>query len=314
MKFEYEAFDRRGIRFRKTIRAETWDEAASKIRARGFLPLSVSGISRGEEDARKRHSAFRRILPRYPFPRHRDVLYLTRRLATLLGSGISVGRSLEILKNQFYGMPMEKVVSDVREALDRGRSLADSFGEHPKIFGEFFRAVVHAGEFGGDLDGSLRRMADQLELARARKRKLTTSLIYPTIVVILTFTIVTVIGTFIIPFFRKVYESSGMTQLPRLTEILLSINQMFLNNWYWLAGTVVATVVGVIAARKTPRGRYSTDYAILRIPIMGGMIRRHNLAWFHRTLGAMQESGVGLIEGLEVVRRVVHNHVPPSPT
>ncbi len=309
MKFEYEAFDRKGERFRKTINAENWDEATTKIRARGYLPLTVSGITRGEEDARKQRSVLRRLVPRVPWPRHKDVIYFTRRMATLLGSGISVGRSLEILKNQFYGQPMEKVVSDVREALDRGRSFADSFAEHPRTFGEFYRAVVHAGEFGGDLDGSLRRLADQLELARARKRKLVSSLIYPVIVILLSFTIVTIIATFIIPFFREVYESSGMTELPALTEGLLKVNQTFLDCWWILALLITAVVSSVVFGRKTKKGRYAMDLALLRIPVVGGMIRRHNLAWFHRTLGAMQESGVGLIEGLEVVRRVVNNTV-----
>lgn len=309
MKFEYEAFDRSGDRFRKTIKAETWDEATSKIRARGFLPLSVSGISRGEEDARKQKSFFRRLIPRVPWPKHKEVIYFTRRMATLLGSGISVGRSLEILKNQFYGQPMEAVLSDVREALDRGHSFADSFGEHPKTFGEFYRAVVHAGEFGGDLDGSLKRLADQLELGRARKRKLVSSLIYPGIVLVLSFTIVTIIGTFIIPFFREVYESSGMTELPALTEGLLAFNQAFLDHWYFFIGGIILIVSSIVSARRTVQGLYVTDYILLRIPVVGSMIRRHNLSWFHRTLGAMQESGVGLMEGLEVVRRVVKNTV-----
>jgi type IV pilus assembly protein PilC len=238
----------------------------------------------------------------------KDLVLFTRQFATMINAGLPLVQSLDILANQ---QPNKKAAEKIRAVLsdvESGSTLADAMGRHRDFFSEIYVNMVAAGEAGGILDVILLRLAEYLEAADKLRRKVKGAMFYPVTVMSFAALAIAVLLIFVIPTFAGFFESAGVA-LPLPTRIVMGLSD-FLIAWWWAVAAVLAGVGWVLRAyRRTPAGRLTTDQLLLRIPMLGGILRKAAIARFSRTLGTLVQSGVPILDGLEITARTAGNRV-----
>ena len=238
----------------------------------------------------------------------KDLVLFTRQFATMINAGLPLVQSLDILANQQPNKKAAEKIAAVLSDVESGSTLADAMGRHKDFFSEIYVNMVTAGEAGGILDVILLRLAEYLEAAEKLKRKVKGAMFYP--LTVLGFSGLAIAGLliFVIPTFAGFFESANVP-MPLLTRFVMGMSD-FLLAWWW------ALVAGIIGAgwmirtyRKTPAGRLATDRLLLRIPVLGGVLRKSAIARFSRTLGTLVQSGVPILDGLEITARTSGNRV-----
>jgi type IV pilus assembly protein PilC len=238
----------------------------------------------------------------------KDLVLFTRQFATMINAGLPLVQSLDILANQQPNKKAAEKIAAVLSDVESGSTLADAMGRHKDFFSEIYVNMVTAGEAGGILDVILLRLAEYLEAAEKLKRKVKGAMFYP--LTVLSFSGLAIAGLliFVIPTFAGFFESANVP-MPLLTRFVMGMSD-FLLVWWW------ALVAGIIGAgwlirtyRKTPAGRLATDRLLLRIPVLGGVLRKSAIARFSRTLGTLVQSGVPILDGLEITARTSGNRV-----
>jgi type IV pilus assembly protein PilC len=238
----------------------------------------------------------------------KDLVLFTRQFATMINAGLPLVQSLDILANQQPNKRAAEKIAAVLSDVESGSTLADAMGRHKDFFSEIYVNMVTAGEAGGILDVILLRLAEYLEAAEKLKRKVKGAMFYP--VTVLSFSGLAIAGLliFVIPTFAGFFESANVP-MPLLTRFVMGLSD-FLLAWWW---ALVAAMVGagwmIRTYRKTSAGRLVTDRLLLRIPVLGGVLRKSAIARFSRTLGTLVQSGVPILDGLEITARTSGNRV-----
>ena len=238
----------------------------------------------------------------------REVAVFMRLFATMIGAGLPLLQSLNILARQTDRGSFRKVVRRLIHDVESGETLAGAMGRHPKVFSELSVNMVAAGEAAGALDTVLVRLAEFLEKNSALGRKIRTAMVYPAMIVGVAVPTVAILLVFVIPTFQTMFASSGVP-LPLPTRIVIGASEVVKSSWWMLliAGTACLVVLG--RARRTDRGRLLADRLLLSIPVLGNLLRKAAVARFTRTLGTLVASGVSILEGLEVTARIAGNRV-----
>jgi type II secretion system protein F len=237
-----------------------------------------------------------------------DVAAFTRQLATLLRAGIPLAESIGALVDQIEKVKLKYIVGEVKTAVNEGSALADALAKHPKAFDELFISMVRAGEAAGNLDDVLSRLADFMEGAQKLKSKVQGAMIYPIIMMVVGLGIMSVLMIFVIPEITRMFVQQGKT-LPWNTALLIWVSD-FLKSYIGLL--LIAGVVGAIGFfkwSKSASGRPIWDNFVLKLPLIGPLVRQVAVARFARTLGTMLQSGVPMLRALEISREVMGNVV-----
>ena len=233
---------------------------------------------------------------------------VTRQMGTLLSSGIPLAETLKAIIEQAEQRSTETMFREIRERINQGSSLADALAEHPGMFGELYVNMVRAGEATGNVDVVLRRLADYLQAQRAMRRKIVSALTYPVMMIGIGLIVVSILMTVVVPKITQMLLDQGQT-LPTPTRVLIFISELFKSYW-WAAGLLLALVFFVIErVYKTDKGRLWLDTMVLRIPVLGDLMRKQAVARFTRTLSTLLQSGVPAVNSLEITRKVVGNRV-----
>ncbi len=238
----------------------------------------------------------------------KDLSVFTRQFATMVNAGLPLVQCLDVLGRQLEKPHFKEVVQKVTADVEGGSTLAEALGEHPKVFSDLYVNMIAAGEAGGILDVILQRLAVFLEKADALQRKVKGAMTYPAIVLTVAGGACIFMLMFVIPVFAKMFSDFGGT-LPAPTRIVMGLSDFLRDYWWALAGGVAVATVAFKRFRATPRGRYLTDKAGLRFPILGNVIRKSGVARFTRTLGTLIGSGVPILQGLEITSRTAGNKV-----
>ena len=235
-----------------------------------------------------------------------EIAAFTRQMATLLRSGIPLAESLGALVEQVQNVRFKAPLSEVRSAVNEGSALADALARHPKLFDELFVSMVRAGELAGNLDEVLTRLADFLEASQKLKSKIQGAMIYPLVMLVVGVGIMTVLMIKVIPEITSMFSSAGRT-LPLNTRILIATSGFFGRNILWL---FLATIIGIILFVKWSRskdGKPVWHAFVLRLPVVGELVRTINVGRFARTLGTMLQSGVPMLRALETGKQIIGN-------
>jgi general secretion pathway protein F len=239
-----------------------------------------------------------------------DLAVATRQLGTLLNAGIPLMESLSALIDQAENEYLEATMRDVRERIARGEGFAESLAYHPKWFDDLFCAMVRAGEASGNLDTVLIRMADFLQAQARLRGRVMAALTYPMIMCVIGFGVISFLMAFVVPRITKVLvEQQGLDALPLPTEILLIIQNALLGYWWLLAGVFAVLVATFIGWKRTERGRFLWDSMKLNAPVVGILFRKQAVSRFSSTMATLLESGLPVLEALDVVGDVVDNAV-----
>jgi len=303
--FQYRATDAEGKILEGVIDAAERSVAVARLQDRGLIPLRVA------EPTAKKSGLASISLPSLSFKRgvrSRDLLIFTHEMSTLLAAGMPLDRSLSILTDLSERAEMKRIVADILQAVQRGKSLAEALAAHPKVFPPIYINMVKAGEIGGVLDHVLARLTDYLERADELRDEVRSAMVYPLILLFTAFASVTILLTYVLPKFGAIFSQAGQS-LPFSARMLLGLSELMRS--YWWAGLIVMALiaVGVTHFLRTPAGRMRWDQIKLRIVLLGDLTRKVAVARFSRTLGTLLRSGVPMLQALEIVRDVVGNLV-----
>ena len=307
--FQYEAMDSTGLEVKDTIEAPSEGEAQTMIREKGFYVTKIrekerkkkSKASGGEDKSKQKAFTIGGVKPKI-------LTTFTRQLSTLQDAGLPLLRSLRILEGQSKPGALKNCLMDVIEDVESGNTLSEAMAKQPKAFDNLYVNMVKAGEAGGALEVILQRLAEFKEKAQSLKRKITGAMIYPAAVITVAVGIVSFIMMFIIPKFKKIFEDFG-TDLPAMTEMLISFSDWMLAYWYMLFVGPVGFYLFVKIVRKNKTGAFVVDWCSLRIPLIGKILHLGIIARVTRTLGTLIASGVPILEGLLIARDTSGNHV-----
>ncbi|GBE04043.1 MAG TPA: type II secretion system F family protein [Nitrospirae bacterium] len=241
--------------------------------------------------------------------KNKDIVIFTRQFATMIGAGLPLIQALDILSKQTDNKTFGTVITDIKVEVEGGSTFADALRKYPKVFNDLYSNMVAAGEVGGILDTILIRLAGYIEKAEALKGKVKSAMVYPIVVMSIAVLVIIVIMVFVVPTFGKMFETLGGT-LPLPTQMIISMSD-FLSGAGGL--TVLAVVVGVIFGikrfRATKKGQVIFDRILLKLPILGILLRKVAVAKFTRTLGTLISSGVNILEGLNITARTAGNKI-----
>jgi type IV pilus assembly protein PilC len=238
----------------------------------------------------------------------KDIVVFTRQFATMIDAGLPLVQCLEILAAQQDNKTLKKTLTEIRQSVEGGSTFAAALKQHPKVFSSLYANMVEAGEAGGILDTILNRLAGYMEKAMGLKKKVKSAMIYPTTIVTVAVVVVIFLLVFVIPTFKAMFEGFGAA-LPLPTQIVLELSRIVRS--YFVVG--IAALAGVVVALRwwygTASGRTNIDRLLLRLPIIGILIRKVAVAKFTRTLGTLISSGVAILDGLDITARTAGNKI-----
>jgi type IV pilus assembly protein PilC len=239
----------------------------------------------------------------------KDIVIFTRQFATMIDAGLPLVQCLEILTEQADNKTLGKTLEAVKTDVEGGASYAEALEKHPKIFDQLYVNMVHAGETGGILDTILNRLSAYMEKAMSLKKKVKAAMVYPLVTLSVAVLVVSILMVFVIPKFADMFTGMG-GQLPYITQIVINMSHFAAS---WKMGILVMILIGIgfLLRRyyKTEGGQRRIDSLILRLPVLGPLVRKVSVAKFTRTLGTMLSSGVPLLDALEICAKTSGNKV-----
>ena len=310
--YQYEAMDHSGREVKDTIDAATQEEAQQLIRQKGFFVTKIAerakakaakktSVKKGGRKGKKKSFTIGKISTK-------QLCTFTRQLSTLQDAGLPILRSLKILHGQCKPGVLKNSLAEVVDDIESGSTLSDAFAKHPKAFDRLYCNMIKAGEAGGALEAILQRLADFKEKSQSLKRRIKSAMVYPIVVIFVACVIVGFILYFIIPKFEAIFKDFGVP-LPGMTTFLIHASHFVINYFYlvFLAPILFWIMIKLLYRNKT--GAYVCDRILLLIPVMGAIVEKSTVARTMRTLGTLVQSGVPILESINIVRDTAGNAV-----
>jgi len=299
--FTFKALDLSGVSTRGEVEAENKQHVASQLRAKGLIVVDIV--------EKKSSGDVGDILARFKRVKAQELTVATRQLSTMISSGMSLLRALYVLEEQVENDKFKEALSQVRQDVEAGISFADALARHPKIFNDLYVAMVAAGETGGILEETLKRVADQLEKDDSLRRQVKAAMMYPSLIGGFALCVLIALVVFLVPVFEKIFKDFG-GDLPAITKFTVAMSNILTGQWY----LVIAFVAGVVFAFKkwkaSEKGREQWDRFKLRIPWqIGQIVQKVCLARFSRTYSALIAAGVPMLQAIEITGRTSGNRV-----
>jgi general secretion pathway protein F len=305
--YKYRAVNAAGDVAAGELEAANESEIVDRLRDQGLMPMrveaAVAGRIAGAAPTRKRRSLFapRRVT-------RDNLLSITRELATLLRAGLPLDRALEVLIDLAPTPPVASLLQTIRDDVRGGKALSQALDAHRAVFSRFYVNIVRAGEAGGALGTVLTRLADTMERTKDLRDSVQSALIYPTILICVAVTSVMVLLIFVVPQFQQTFSQAGKA-LPLPTQIVILFGTA-LRKYWWLAILIVFGLTWLIRRRlQKTEVRFRWDGRLLRLPLLGDLLAKVEVARFARTLATLLANGVTLLAGLAIVRETMTNSV-----
>ncbi|MEO8662555.1 MAG: type II secretion system F family protein [Bryobacteraceae bacterium] len=282
-----------------TLSAETEKFVAQELRRQGLTPVFV-GL--------EQKKGFELKLPSFVQGRRRDVLFFTQELATLLNAGVPIDRALVITGELTERPQFRFIMQDVLRILKGGRSLADSLAAHPLYFSDLYINMVRAGEASGSLSLIFERLAEFERTRDDLKSYIISSMVYPTLLGLVGAASIYIILNFVVPRFASVFENSHMA-MPLPTKMLLEVSRIVRAYAWMFFSTLAGFIIILRSYIATRAGRLWWDGLILKIPVLGGALRKAETARFARAMGTLVANGVPLVQCLNISGAILNNKV-----
>lgn len=297
--YEYKALDANGRERTGVLEGDTERHIRSQLREQQLFPVTVTEVVQREKAGRKRFSIGTGVSAT-------DLSLLTRQIATLARAGLPLEETLLAVSQQSEKPRVQSVLLGVRAKVMEGYTLADALREFPRVFPEIYRATVAAGEQAGHLDNVLERLADYTENREVIRQKVLGAMLYPIALTTMCFIIVSILLVYVVPKVVDVFDSYS-AQLPLATRVLIAISGFARHYGIW--ALLGVGLLGWFAARqlKKPAVRHRVDGVLLKLPIVGRVVRGLNTARFTRTLSILAGSSVPVLEALRIAGEVVSN-------
>lgn len=241
----------------------------------------------------------------------KDLVTFTRLFATMIDAGLPLVQCLDILASQQPKPGFANILKDIKSSVEGGSTFSDALRKHPRVFDDLFVNLVQAGEAGGILDSIMSRLSIYLEKRQKLVRQVKGALSYPTIVFFIAIGVMAVMLTFVIPAFEGMFAEfgGGKDSLPALTRFMVALSHGFISFLPVTIAIAVGISVSFSYSIKTPRGKRIFHKSLLMMPIMGSVLKKIAVARFTRTLGTLLQSGVPILDGLEICAKTSGNVV-----
>jgi general secretion pathway protein F len=297
--FEYKAVSPSGETVRGTMEAGSEAAVIAKLQEGGNIPLSANEAGKGG-------FSFDRFNLKRRGMNTREVGQFTQQMATLLGSGLPLDRSLQVLLELAENERIKQTITAVRDQVREGGSLSDALDAQHGSFSRLFINMVRAGEIGGSLDTTLDRLADYMERTKDLKDSVFSAMIYPIMLMLLAGGSLVLLLVYVIPQFTPIFEELG-GDLPMITKIVLAAGSVLQNFWWGLIGLTFIAVVLFRRMLANPEQRLRWDTRVLHMRWVGDLVAKMEIARLSRTLGTLLSNGVPLLSGLSIARNVMNN-------
>jgi type IV pilus assembly protein PilC len=295
--FEYTARNAQNQLLKGTLEAKDKDDAAKQLKSKKLILVSL-----GAPPKKLSLSFGGGGVPT------RDVVIFTRQFSTMINAGLPLVQSLTVLSEQTENKVLADTTKKVVYDVESGATLADAFSKHPKVFSELYVNMVAAGEAGGILDTILGRLAVFLEKNDALVRKVKGAMVYPGVIFSVAGIAIAVLLIFVIPVFERMFASVNL-ELPLPTAIVVGLSRFLIGTWYLLVGGAIGAWFLFKQWVSTPNGKKQFDTIMLKVPVLGDVIRKSAVSRFTRTLGTLISSGVSILDGLEITAKTAGNMV-----
>lgn len=305
MKFYYWGYDNTAKKVNGEVEAGSVGEARVQLKAKSVWITRL--VSSTELNSTTGVALFLKELLASSKPSMSDFTAFIRQLATMQGAGVPIVQSLGVLANQQVNKSFGAVLGNVQKSIEGGTSLTESLKKYPKVFDRIFINLVGAGEVSGALERVLQRLAIFYEKSAALRRKVISAFTYPTMVVALVFIVISVLMTFVVPTFEKMFKQGGKP-LPEATQIVVNASHFIRDNWIFVFGGAAAVIFGIITAFKSQEVRKVIDPYLMKVPIFGTLFQKISIARFSRTLATMIQSGVPIVDALDICASVAGNY------
>jgi general secretion pathway protein F len=301
--FEYIAINDASKRVKGVLDADSALAARAKLREMGLLPVQVGETTRATKPARE--IVLSEILSR---PKTPDIAMFTRQLAVLLQAGMPLVEALNAVLEQIDNRALVKIVYQIKETISEGASLSAALAQHRRYFPQLYVNMVKAGESSGALEIVLFRLADYMEKQLALRRRVTSALLYPSLMTVVGFGVLFFLMTYIIPTITKIFIQVNRA-LPTPTVVLINVSTFMRHYWLVIFAVTALGLLVVNRYLKTEAGGTAWDRIKLVLPVFGKLNRKMAVARFARTLGTLTQSGVNLLDSLEIVKSIVNNRI-----
>jgi type IV pilus assembly protein PilC len=279
------------------IEAQDRMSAVGELRKRAILVTKINEKSGGKAAAKAGGKV-----------KDKDMAIFTRQFSTMIDAGLPLVQCLNILSEQSESQNLRDVTGRVARSVEQGSTLAEALRRNPRTFDDLFVNLVEVGESGGILDTVFQRLAAYIEKAAALKRKVKGAMIYPASIMGVAGLVVVFMLTFVIPTFTKMFKDLG-AELPLPTQIVVWISDFMRSYILLIAAGAVGCFFALRAYYRSDKGRSIIDALLLKLPVIGTLIRKVAVARFTRTLGTLVSSGVPILEGLRITARTAGNKV-----
>jgi type IV pilus assembly protein PilC len=282
----------------RTVEGLSMDELRGRLQQEGYSIFSVEAPSGTGFSFSKSQRQVKVKLD--------DFLLFNQQMAALIHAGLPVLQSIQMLRHRSPSAGLREVLGDVESRIKSGSALSEAFAAQGETFPKIYIASILAGERSGSLDEILRRYVTYTKAMAAIRRKLRSALTYPIILLCASVILIAVLTTYVIPQFSAIYENVG-TKLPLITEVVIGLSSAVRDNLIWLLPTIAGGIFALWSWRKTENGRRAMDRFILRIPIVGELMRQMTTAQFTRSLATLLAGGINLVEAFQIAMNSITN-------
>lgn len=276
------------------------EDVIAQLRGKQIIPTTVEKKGGGWMDIQ--------IPGMQPKVEVKDVVIFTRQFSTMIDAGLPLVQCLEILGQQTENPTLAKAIIGTRLDVESGATYAEALRKHPKVFDELYVNMVAAGEAGGILDIIQQRLAAYMEKAIKLEKKIKGAMVYPIVIVVISTGVMAVLMIWVIPVFASMFEDFG-GQLPAPTALVMAISDFVIANIVYMVGGFFAFKELIRRVYATTFGRREMDRAVLKIPVVGDLVRKAAVAKFTRTMSTLMNAGVPILEGLEIVASTAGNKI-----
>jgi len=299
--YSYKASTFEGKIIEGTMEAADDGTVSLKLQEMGLLPVRIGAT--GPQTLLKRE---------FEWPwrknkvRHKDLLVFTQELHTLVRAGFPLDRTLTVLGHLAESPAMAEVVQDVLKEVKGGKSFSEGLAKHPAVFPKVYVSMVKAGEAGGALEEILGRLSDYLVSSQELRSYVVSALIYPVLLSVVGLVSVTILTLFVVPRFTSIFDDMGVP-LPLPMAILRGLSNFTTHYWWLILTALVLSAVYLKRFRDSSEGRMKLDRWLLRVPMVGSVVRKIEVARFSRSLGTLLHGGVPLLQSMNIVREIIGN-------
>jgi general secretion pathway protein F len=301
--YEYRGTGPGGKSVRGTIDADNDRTARVKLKKDGIFLQSLRNKQKSIKKANSSNSSLQKQVS------VEDMALLTRQLATLLKANIPLVECLTGVSEQAENPQLKAVMTDIRDQVNEGSSFHKALSKYPKVFNNIYISMAEAGEASGTLDVILLRLAEFTESQNELRQKVTSSMMYPVLMMVFTLAVLLVLFIFLIPKITAIFDQFPELVLPWYSKMIIDLSDFLIEYWLFLMIAVGAVILSFIRWKSTPNGAAQWDTMLLKMPVIGKMTRMIAVSRFTRTLSTLLVGGVPMLQSLDIVKNVVNNFV-----